>query len=174
VKQIIEKAWLVPLGFANGVLLEGDDGGLVLIDAGFPKHEAAIFDALTKLGRQPEDLRHLVFTHAHPDHLGSAAPVIKRTGAETWMHPTDIPLAASGGPFRPMRPSPGLAQRIGYRVFWRPNEPVTPVHIDHEIRDGETLPLAGGREAIHTPGHCAGHVSLIWQGGRLLIVGDMG
>jgi hypothetical protein len=36
VKQIIEKAWLVPLGFANGVLLEGDDGGLVLIDAGFP------------------------------------------------------------------------------------------------------------------------------------------
>ena len=51
-KPITEKAWLVPLGFVNGVLLEGDDGGLVLIDAGFPNHEAAIFDALTTLGRQ--------------------------------------------------------------------------------------------------------------------------
>ena len=113
-KQIIEKPWLVPLGFANGVLLDRDDGGLVLIDAGFPSHEAAIFDALTTLGRQPEDLPNLVFMHAHPDHIGSAAALIKRTGAETWMHPIDIPLAASGGPFRPMRPSPGLAQRIGY------------------------------------------------------------
>ena len=143
-KQIIEKAWLVPLGFANGVLLDRDDGGLVLIDAGFPSHEAAIFDALTTLGRQPEDLPNLVFMHAHPDHIGRAAAVIKRTGAETWMHPIDIPLAASGGPFRPMRPSPGLAQRIGYRVFWRPNEPVAPVHIINQ----------------HTPGHRAGHVSL--------------
>ena len=82
-KQIIEKAWFVPLGFANGVLLDRDDGGLVLIDAGFPSHEAAIFDALTTLGRQPEDLPNLVFMHAHPDHIGSAAAVIKRTGAET-------------------------------------------------------------------------------------------
>ena len=173
-KPITEKAWLVPLGFVNGVLLEGDDGGLVLIDAGFPNHEAAIFDALTTLGRQPEDLRHLVFTNAHPDHIGSAAAVIKRTGAETWMHPIDIPFATSGGPFRPMRPSPGLPQRIGYRVFWRPNESVTPVHIDHEIDDGEMLPLAGGLQVIHTPGHAAGHVSLMWQGDRMLIVGDVG
>jgi glyoxylase-like metal-dependent hydrolase (beta-lactamase superfamily II) len=174
VKEIIEKAWLVPLGFANGVLLEGDDGGLVLIDAGFPDKEAKIFDALATLGRQPEDLRHLVFTHAHPDHIGSAAAVIGRTGAETWMHPIDIPIAAGGGPFRSMRPSPGLPQRIGYRVFWRPNESVTPVHIDHEIDDGQTLPVAGGLEVIHTPGHSAGHVSLMWQGARLLIVGDVG
>ena len=130
-KQIIDRAWLVALGFANGVLLEGDDGELVLIDAGFPDHEAAIFDALTTLGRRPEELRHLVFTHAHPDHIGSAAAVIERTGAETWMHPTDIPIAASGGPFRPMRPSPGLPQRIGYRIFWRPNESISPVPVSY-------------------------------------------
>jgi hypothetical protein len=42
VKEIIEKAWLVPLGFVDGVRLEGDDGELALIDAGFPDHEAAI------------------------------------------------------------------------------------------------------------------------------------
>ena len=172
-KAIIEKAWLVPLGFANGVLLEGDDG-FVLVDAGFPNHESAVFDALHSLGRKPEDLRHIVFTHGHPDHIGSAAAVITRTGAETWMHSTDIPIAETGGPFRPMKSSPGLPQKIGFRVFWRPNEPITPVKIDHEINDGDTLPVAGGLEAIHTPGHCAGHVSLIWQGQRLLLVGDVG
>jgi glyoxylase-like metal-dependent hydrolase (beta-lactamase superfamily II) len=172
-KQIIEKAWLVPLGFANGVLLEGDDG-LVLVDAGFPNHESAVFDALQSLGRKPDELRHIVFTHGHPDHIGSAAAIITRTGAETWMHPTDIPIAETGGPFRPMKSSPGLPQKIGFRVFWRPNEPITPVNIDHEINDGDTLPVAGGLEAIHTPGHCAGHVSLMWKGGALLMVGDVG
>jgi glyoxylase-like metal-dependent hydrolase (beta-lactamase superfamily II) len=173
-KKIIERAWLVPLGLVNSVLLEGDDGELVLVDAGFPDHETAIFDALQKLGRRPEDLSHLVFTHAHPDHIGSAAAIVERTGAKTWMHPADAPIAESGGPFRPMKPSPRLVQRIGFRVFWRPNEPIASVRIDQHINDGETLPLAGGLDVIHTPGHSAGHVSLMWRGDRLLIAGDVG
>ena len=173
-KKIVEKAWLVPLGLANGVLLEGDDGELVLVDAGFPDHEAAIFDALRTLDREPQELRHVVFTHAHPDHIGSAAAIVARTGAKTWMHPADVRIAESGGPFRPMSSSPGLVQKIGFRLFWRPNEPVAPIRIDEQIDDGETLPIAGGLEVIHTPGHSAGHVSLMWQNGRLLIVGDVG
>ena len=173
-KKIVEKAWLVPLGLANGVLLEGDDGELVLVDAGFPDHEAAIFDALRTLDREPQELRHVVFTHAHPDHIGSAAAIVARTGAKTWMHPADVRIAESGGPFRPMSSSPGLVQKIGFRLFWRPNEPVAPIRIDEQIDDGETLPIAGGLEVIHTPGHSAGHVSLLWQNGRLLIVGDVG
>ncbi len=173
-KRIVEKAWLVPLGNVNGVLLEGDDGELVLIDAGYPDHETAVFDALSTLGRRPEDLSHIVFTHAHPDHIGSAAAIVKRTGAKTWMQPVDVPIAESGGPFRPLTPSPHLAQGILFRIFWRPNEPIAPVRIDHHVQDGETLPLAGGLKVIHTPGHSAGHVSLLWRGDRLLIVGDVG
>ena len=173
-KKIVEKAWLVPLGLANGVLLEGDDGELVLVDAGFPDHEAAIFDALRTLDREPQELRHVVFTHAHPDHVGSAAAIVARTGAKTWMHPADVRIAESGGPFRPMSSSPGLVQKIGFRLFWRPNEPVAPIRIDEQIDDGDMLPIAGGLEVIHTPGHSAGHVSLLWQNGRLLIVGDVG
>jgi glyoxylase-like metal-dependent hydrolase (beta-lactamase superfamily II) len=174
VKKIVEKAWVVPLGLVNSVLLEGDDRELVLVDAGFPDHEAAIFNALRTLGREPEELRHVVFTHAHPDHIGSAAAIVARTGAKTWMHPVDVPVAESGGPFRPMSSSPGLVQKIGFRVFWHPDEPVAPIKIDEEIEDGKTLRVAGGLKVIHTPGHSAGHVSLLWQGGRLLIVGDVG
>lgn len=174
VKEIVEGAWLIPLGFVNSVLLQGEDSELVLIDAGFPEHETAIFEAIESIGRRPEDLDHLVCTHAHPDHIGSAAAVVRRTSATTWMHPIDAPIAESGGPFRPMTASPGLPQKIGFRIFWRPNERVGPLQIDKPMNDGETLPIAGGLTVVHTPGHSEGHVSLSWQGGRLMIVGDVG
>jgi glyoxylase-like metal-dependent hydrolase (beta-lactamase superfamily II) len=173
-KPIIEKAWLIPMGNVNGVLLEGESGELVLVDAGFPGHEGDVFEALTELGHQPEDLTHIVFTHAHPDHTGSAAAIVTRTGAETWMHPLDIAIAESGGPFRAMSPSPGLVQRILFRLFFHADETVAPVRIDHRIDDGQTLPIAGGLKVIHTPGHSAGHVALLWQESRLLIAGDVG
>jgi glyoxylase-like metal-dependent hydrolase (beta-lactamase superfamily II) len=174
VKKIVEGAWLIPLGFVNSVMLEGEDGELVLIDAGFPDHETPIFEAIESIGRRPEDLNHLVCTHAHPDHIGSAAAVVSRTGATTWMHPNDASVAESGGPFRPMTSSPGLAQKIGFRIFWRPHDPVKPLRIDKHMTDGETLPIAGGLTVVHTPGHSAGHASLSWQGGRLMIIGDVG
>jgi glyoxylase-like metal-dependent hydrolase (beta-lactamase superfamily II) len=174
VKKIVEGAWLIPLGVVNSVLLQSGDGELVLIDAGFPNQEAAIFNAIQTIGRRPEDLGHLVCTHAHPDHIGSAAAVVNRTGATTWLHAVDVPIAESGGPFRPMTSSPGLPQRIGFRLFWRPDERVGPLPIDNQIADGDTLPVAGGLTVVHTPGHSAGHVSLSWQSGRLMIIGDAG
>jgi glyoxylase-like metal-dependent hydrolase (beta-lactamase superfamily II) len=173
-KRIIDGAWVVPMGFANATLLQAADGELVLVDAGFPGHQQDVFDALAALGRAPDELEHIVFTHAHPDHIGSAAAVVARTGARTWMHTVDAPISESGGPFRPMTPSPRLVQRVGFRVFWRPDEPITAVGIDERIEDGQTLPLAGGLEVVHTPGHSAGHVSLLWAPGDLMIVGDVG
>ena len=174
VKKIVDGAWLVPLGVVNAVILQGNEGELVLVDTGFPNHEDAIFEAIKSIGRQPEDLSHLVCTHAHPDHIGSAAAVLARTGATAWMHPVDIPIAATGGPWRPMKASPGLTQKMGFRIFFKPNERVTPIAIDRPLEDGAHLPIAGGLRVIHTPGHAAGHVSLLWEPGRLLIAGDVG
>jgi len=34
------------------------------------------------------------------------------------------------------------------------------------------LPIAGGIEVIHIPGHCAGQVALLWHPGRMLLAGD--
>ena len=90
------------------------------------------------------------------------------------MHAVDAPLAETGGPFRPMDPAPGLLPRTAYRFVWRPQERMEPVRIDRYIADGETLPVAGGLQVVHTPGHCAGQVAFLWQGERLLIAGDVG
>jgi hypothetical protein len=37
----------------------------------------------------------------------------------------------------------------------------------------QILPIAGSIEVIHTPGHCAGHVALLWRPGRMLFAGDV-
>jgi glyoxylase-like metal-dependent hydrolase (beta-lactamase superfamily II) len=71
-KRVINGVHVVPMGMANVFLIEGDDS-LTLIDAGFPDKEAAVFGAIRGLSRSPDQLKHLIFTHGHPDHIGSAA-----------------------------------------------------------------------------------------------------
>jgi glyoxylase-like metal-dependent hydrolase (beta-lactamase superfamily II) len=173
VKHVINGVHVVPMGMANAFLVEGGDG-LTLIDAGFPAKEAAVFGAIRELGHSRGQLKHLIFTHGHPDHIGSAAAIVRETGARTYMHPLDIPIAESGGPFRPMRPAPGLLGRVLCRLFFHPEERLEPVAIDQCLIPGDMLPIAGGFEVIHTPGHCAGQVALLWRPGRMLFAGDVG
>jgi glyoxylase-like metal-dependent hydrolase (beta-lactamase superfamily II) len=171
-KRVIDGVHVVPMGMANAFLIEGDDG-LILIDAGFPAKEAAVFGAIHKLGRSRDQLRHLIFTHGHPDHIGSAAAIVRETGARTYMHPLDTPLAESGGPFRPMTPAPGLLGQVLCSLFFDPKKRLEPVAIDQPLIDGDIMPIAGGIEVIHTPGHCAGQVALLWRPGRILFAGDV-
>src|SRR5262250_1102113 len=131
-KRVIKGVHIVPMGLSNAFLIEGDDG-LTLIDAGFPGKEALVFGAIRNLGRSLDQLKHLIFTHGHPDHIGSAAAIVWETAARTYMHPLDIPLAESGGPFRPLSPAPGLLGRLMCKVFFHPNERVNPVAIDQPL-----------------------------------------
>ena len=45
--------------------------------------------------------------------------------------------------------------------------------IEHEVHDGDELPIAGGIRAIHAPGHCAGQLVFLWpQQGGVLFAAD--
>ena len=79
VKPVIKGVHAIPMGFSNAFLIEGDDG-LTLIDAGSPNKEAAVFGAIRRLSRSPDQLKHLIFTHGRPDHIGSAAAIVRGTG----------------------------------------------------------------------------------------------
>ena len=98
---------------------------------------------------------------------------MRETGAKTYMHPRDIPTAESGGPFRALRAAPGELRHVLCNLLFHPNELVEPVAIDHALTTGEMMPIAGGFDVIHTPGHCAGQVALLWRPGRMLFAGDV-
>ena len=171
-KRVIDGVHIVAMAMANAFLIEGGDG-LTMIDAGYPGKEEAVFTAIRGLGRSPDQLKHLIFTHGHHDHIGSAAAIVRETGARTYMHPLDIPMAESGGPFRPMQGAPGLLRQMLCKLLYHPDERMEPVAIDQPLTPGEILPIAGGIEIIHTPGHCAGQVALLWRPGRMLFAGDV-
>ena len=58
-------------------------------------------------------------------------------------------------------------------LFFHPNERLDSVAIDQALNPGEILPVAGGFEVIHVPGHCAGQVALLWRPGRMLFAADV-
>jgi len=170
-KQIIPGLYVIPVGPVNTFLLESPRG-CTLIDSGLPGSAEKILQAVEALGKKPKDIRHIVLTHAHPDHIGGLAALKKATGAEAYMHAVDAPIAEFGRGFRPMKPAPGFATGLLFRLFVR-MKPVEGARIEHHIEDGQDLPFARDVTAIHVPGHCAGQIALLWhQHGGVLFAAD--
>lgn len=171
-KLLADGLYVIPAGQVNTFLLDSPEG-CTLIDTGFPGKADTILQAVRDLGKQPSDIRHIVITHAHPDHIGSLAALKQATGADAYIHPLDAPIAAQGTGFRPLTPAPGVLTGILFRIFVRPDASVEATTIEHRVEDGETLPIAGGLTAIHVPGHCAGQVALLWpRHGGVLFAAD--
>jgi len=171
VKQIVPGLFELSLGIVNVFLLESENGW-ALIDTGVPNSADQILAAFKQIGNQPTDIRHIIITHGHPDHIGSLAALKRATNAATYIHPADAPIARTGTGFRPLTPAPGFMTRLMFRLLIRPAPPIDGAVIDHEVNDGDVLPIAGGLTALHTPGHCAGHLALRWPQQQVLFVGD--
>jgi glyoxylase-like metal-dependent hydrolase (beta-lactamase superfamily II) len=172
-KQVVPGLFVIPIGVVNTFLLDAADG-CALIDAGLPDRVEDILRGITAAGKRPADVRHLIVTHAHPDHIGSLAAIRAATGAAVYCHPADAAIVTTGEGLRPLRPSPGVVSWLVWRLFIRPilrrYPRVEPTPVDHHPSDGQVLPIAGGLTVVHAPGHCAGQVALLWaaHGGVLL------
>ena len=76
----------------NWYLVEADDG-ITVVDAGVPRSWDSLGEALGQIGRRPEDVRALVLTHAHFDHIGFAERARRELKVPVYVHENDVPLA---------------------------------------------------------------------------------
>ncbi|HEX6288262.1 MAG TPA: MBL fold metallo-hydrolase [Herpetosiphonaceae bacterium] len=172
-KSMFPHVYAMTIAAVNVFLIE-DGSHLTLIDTGRESSAQPILNAVRQLGRQPTDITNIVLTHCHPDHAGGLAALKQQTGAAAWMHRADAEVVRGTTPMVRSKVAPGLRNQIVYRMLIKNILPhVPPTTIEHEVCDGDVLPIAGGLQAIHTPGHSAGHTAfLLRSDGGLLFAGD--
>jgi glyoxylase-like metal-dependent hydrolase (beta-lactamase superfamily II) len=174
VTEIVPHVYAISLGPVNVFLLDSD--GLTLIDTGVPDSAGKILAAVESLGKRAEDIAHILVTHCHADHSGSLAELKRKTGATAVMHPLDAALVRKGESMRPVSAAPGVANWLVYNLFIKRMGlgTVEPAEIEQTVADGDELPVAGGLQVIHLPGHSAGQVGFLWpQHGGILFAGDV-
>lgn len=162
--------------WVNWYLLAADDG-VTVIDCGFAGYFPQLAAGLRALGRSEADLRAVVLTHYHSDHVGSAERIRAEHGVPVYGPEGD----AAGIRHEAKIPLPnGIAANL-----WRPK---MIAYITHAIRNagmsapkvselrtyagGEVLPVPGALRAIHMPGHTAGHCALLAGDRGVLFAGD--
>lgn len=173
-----------PVGPVNVYLVDGDP--LTLVDTG-PKADitrSALEAGLARHGRRVEDLRRVIVTHHHADHMGLAAEIVARSGAEVWTHPYNVPWLADYTAER-------RRHRPFYQAIWTqggvPAEIVAamgeagasigrwqdPVAAGRTIDEGDRLALGGAEwQVLHTPGHAGGLICLWEPASRTLLAND--
>ena len=152
----------------NSFALVDDDGSVTLVDTGLKKAPDRIVAGLAAIDKHPQDVTRIVLTHVHLDHAGGAAEMGRRTGAPVLVHGGDHDWARTGR----ITGANDRSTRLG-RLFSRTGDgAVEPFEPGPPLQDGEVIPVGGGLQVVHTPGHSPGHVSLLHPSTRTLITGD--
>jgi glyoxylase-like metal-dependent hydrolase (beta-lactamase superfamily II) len=194
VEQIRSGLWSIPVPIPHNPLryvsvhaFALDGGGLGLLDTGWGSDESwtALTSGLASIGAGIEEVRGVLVTHLHFDHLGLASRVRDASGAWIAMHPADAGsvarvnaagaqamvsneiafLTGLGAEQEEAASDVGPSERL---------EDFTQMAVaDRLLEDGEYADFPGWRmRAVHTPGHTPGHLCFAEEGSRLFFSGD--
>ena len=160
--------------------LAWDDNNLVLMDAGIPEQAQAIAQLIANEGFDVKNLTHIIITHQDMDHIGSIPDLLQMApGAKLLAHCDEAPYM--DGRKTPVRladllekydtfPPETQAQIDEYKEEMDSGK--FKLKIDRELTDKEVLPICGGIEVVHTPGHMPGHIALFLQASSIMVCGD--
>jgi metallo-beta-lactamase class B len=147
--RIHANTYLVGTCGISAILITGDQGD-VLIDGGTEKGAELIASNIRRLGFRLSDVKYILHSHEHFDHVGGIAKLQRMTGAQLIASSAAAPVlntgaAGAGDPQAGMHP------------------PFPAAHVDRIVRDGEMVRLGNiVLTAVATPGHTPGALSWRW------------
>jgi glyoxylase-like metal-dependent hydrolase (beta-lactamase superfamily II) len=158
----------------NSYLVD-DAGEITIVDAGIAGLYRDLASELASMGRSIDDVRALVLTHGHSDHLGFAERIRVDREIPVSIHELDAALARGEVP----NPAKGFgktkaAPLIGFLWFSLIRGGLRTRHVGEVtvFGDGATLDVPGSPRVILTPGHTPGSAVLDFSSHRALLVGD--
>jgi len=178
--QVAEGVHRYADGIVNWYLVQ-DGADLLLVDTGWPRSWPKVVAAVEGLGRKPADLRSVLLTHGHADHLGAAERVRREWGVPVRARAEEVDRvrgkAKGSSSFALV---PGLLPQL-----WRPSAFgfvlhatahgfMTPTWVQEvtAFEAGAELDLPGRPRAVATPGHTPGHTSFVLPDRGVLLSGD--
>jgi metallo-beta-lactamase class B len=162
--RIFGNTYLVGTCGISSILI-ADPAGDILIDGGTDKDAALIAANIRRLGFAPTDVKYLLHSHEHFDHVGGLAELQRLTGAQLLASPAAATALNSGTPSAG-DPQAGLKQTF------------PAAHVNRVVRDGEQVRIGNVvLIALATPGHTPGALTWHWgscQGGvcRQIVYAD--
>ncbi|PNH85928.1 MBL fold metallo-hydrolase [Arthrobacter sp. AFG20] len=172
-----EGVHLITHAHVNCYVIE-DDEGVTLVDAGLPSMWPMLLWLLEDRGRRPGDVKALVLTHGHFDHVGFALRAHREWGLPVLVHEQDAYLAAHPYRYKPER------NRFLY-PFTHPRSlpllggmaaagalKVKGISETQVLEAGAAVPVPGRPTVVHTPGHTDGHCILQLPDRGIVLSGD--
>jgi len=115
--------------------------GHVLLNTGMPSSGPMIADSIRQLGFSPEEIRIIIFSHAHVDHVGAVAFMKKLSGASVLAMEQEAELLQSGG-------------ALDFQYGQEPDFRFEPVKANRLLHDGDRLTIG---DLVLTPRLTPGH-----------------
>lgn len=161
-------------GLVNVYLLE-EQTGITIIDAGAPAYWHDLAYELKQMNRSLDDVRAVVLTHAHSDHIGFAERIRSERGVPIQVHELDAAMARgdekpSGQKMGSVRPLPLL--RFLWFAMRHGMLRIKPIAEVATFGDGATLDVPGSPRVTLVPGHTEGSAALHMADHDALFVGD--
>lgn len=147
--KVLEGLRTVQIEYADGldteVYILECEGGLILVDVGFtPLCHENIQKELDSMGSKWSDIKMIIITHAHGDHINNLAQVKELTDSEVVIGEGD---------------EAALEERTGIKA-------------DIVLGQGDVIGACGNIEIIHVPGHSPGNLALYMHKHKAIIAGD--
>ncbi|HEU0243608.1 MAG TPA: MBL fold metallo-hydrolase [Candidatus Limnocylindrales bacterium] len=162
-----------PDSIVNSYLLE-EGGEVTIIDAGAPGLWKRVAAELAAMGRTLEDVRAIVLTHGHSDHVGYAERGRRERGWPVWVHEADETLAKGEAKNPAQSPPLRLSPMLGF-AWWAARHGllrVPPLTAVSTFGDGATLDVPGSPRVILVPGHTPGSAALHVPSHDVVFTGD--